>query len=71
MSQRLKPKFPRNKLPKPKNCYRCALPLTPGHAEHCEELHATCRHCGTKGHVKDACGKLGFFPGSHYKSYKA
>ena len=25
-------------------------------------------HCKTKGHVKDVCGKLGYFPGSHYKA---
>ena len=62
--------------PKQKDCYRCTLPLTPGHAEHCEGVHATCRHCGTKGHVKNACGKLGFFPENHHngaskRSYKA
>ena len=51
-----------------KDCYQCALPLTPGHMENCEGLLATCRHCGTKGHIKDACGKLGYFPESHYKA---
>ena len=49
-----------------RDCYRCALPLTPGHVQHCEGLAATCRYCGTKGHVKDACGKLGFFPEMNY-----
>ena len=52
------------------DCYRCALPLTPGHAKYCEGLAATCRYCGTKGHVKDACGKLGFFPEMHYSVSK-
>ena len=46
-----------------RDCYRCALPMTPGHIQYCEGIDATCRYCGTKGHVKDACGKLGFFPG--------
>ena len=49
-----------------RDCYRCALPLTPGHVQHCEGLAATCRYCGTQGHVKDACGKLGFFPEMNY-----
>ena len=57
-----------------RDCYRCALPMTPGHVQYCEGIDATCRYCGTKGHVKDACGKLGFFPGvTHSKkthSYK-
>ena len=53
-----------------RDCYRCALPLTPGHVQHCEGLAATCRYCGTKGHVKDACGKLGFFPEMHYSVSK-
>ena len=49
-----------------RDCYRCALPLTPGHVQYCEGIAATCRYCGTKGHVKDACGKLGFFPEMNY-----
>ena len=53
-----------------RDCHRCALPLTPGHVQHCEGLAATCRYCGTKGHVKDACGKLGFFPEMHYSVSK-
>ena len=51
-----------------RDCYCCALPLTPGHMDRCKGLLATCRHCNTKGHVKAACGKLGYFPGSHYKA---
>ena len=49
-----------------RDCYRCALPLTPGHVQYCEGIAATCRYCGTNGHVKDACGKLGFFPEMNY-----
>ena len=48
------------------SCYWCALPLYPGHAGHCEGVHATCRYCGTKGHVKAACGKLGNLPARNY-----
>ena len=51
-----------------KDCYHCALPLTPGHMDKCKGLLATCRHCNTKGHVKAVCRKLGYFPGSHYKA---
>ena len=47
-------------------CYHCALPLYPGHAGHYEGVHATCRYCGTKGHVKAACGKLGNLPARNY-----
>ena len=53
-----------------RDCYRCALPMTLGHAKYCEGIDATCRYCGTKGHVKDACGKLGFFPEMHYSVSK-
>ena len=53
-----------------RDCYRCALPLTLGHAKYCEGIDATCRYCDTKGHVKDACGKLGFFPEMHYSVSK-
>ena len=53
-----------------RDCYRCALPLTLGHAKYCEGIDATCRYCGTKGHIKDACGKLGFFPEMHYSMSK-
>ena len=49
-----------------RDCYRCALPLTPRHIQYCEGIAATCRYCGTKGHVKDACGKLEFFPEMNY-----
>ena len=51
-----------------KDCYHCALPLTPGHMDKCKGLLATCRHCNTKGHVKAAYRKLGYFPWSHYKA---
>ena len=51
-----------------KDCYHCALPLTPEHMDKCEGLLATCRHCNTKEHVKAACGKFGYFLGSHYKA---
>ena len=62
----------RNRIPTPppekqQSCYRCALPLYLGHAGHCEGVHATCRYCGTKGHVKAACGKLGHLPARNYK----
>ena len=57
---------------KDKFCYRCALPLHPGqyerHFELCEGIHATCRFCNTKGHVKAACGKLGHLPSKNYNS---
>ena len=49
------------------SCYRCALPLCPGHAGHGEGIHATCRYCSTKGHVKEACRKLGRLPARNYK----
>ena len=43
--------------------YRCALPMTSGHIQFCEGFQATCRYCGIKGHIKDACGRRDFFPG--------
>ena len=51
-----------------RDCYHCALPLTPGHMDQCEGLLATYRHCNTKGHFIAVCGKFGYFPGSHYKA---
>ena len=56
------------KVPPGPFCYRCALPLYPGHSEHCEGVHATCRYCNTKGHVKAACGKLENLPQKNYNS---
>ena len=65
------PPPPAPRAPKPAPgpfCYRCALPLYPGHSEHYEGVHATCRYCNTKGHVKAACDKLGNLPEKNYNS---
>ena len=62
------PPRPRDPPTKFRSCYYCALPLSPEHHTTCEAADAVCRYCGRKGHIKEACGRRGFFPGPT-KSY--
>ena len=45
-----------------KLCYQCKKPYTKGHENVCKASNVKCDGCGTIGHYKIACKKLGNFP---------